>query len=151
MRLSANRRGSNSTSRLSGNALKGFNGPWAWRDFMSVWSGIANSGPRTRAKTLRVWVLGINGTENPLNDTVTKPRNGESIPWAMPWRISGCQSRKITSVPARADKTAAVSSITYKSTEFLRQLSVPLSPNTLLLRLVCSLRRSCPISRSSLG
>lgn len=31
------------------------------------------------------------------NDAVTKSRNGESIPWAMPWTISGCQSRKITS------------------------------------------------------
>src|SRR6266567_8295395 len=79
----------------------------------------------------RSWVLGINGTENPRNDAVTKPRNGESIPWAMTRRISGCQSRKITSIPARADKTAsAVSSRTYKSAEFLRQLSVPSVPNT---------------------
>ena len=50
-------------------------------------------------------MLGINGTENPLNDAVTKPRNGESIPLARTLRISGCRSRKITSAPSRADKT----------------------------------------------
>src|SRR5258708_3581754 len=49
----------------------------------------------------------------------------------MPGRIPGCKSRKNHLVPARSDNTAsAVSSITYKSADFLRQLSVPLIPNT---------------------
>jgi hypothetical protein len=78
-------------------------------------------------------VLGINGTENPRNDAVAKPRNEESMNWGMTRRSCGCKNRKITSVPALADKTAsAVSSRTYKSIAFLRQLSVPLIPNTQL-------------------
>ena len=80
-------------------------------------------------------MLGINGTENPLNDAVAKPRNEESMTWVMTRRSCSCQNRKITLVPALADKTAsAVSSRTYKSTEFLRQYSVPLIPNTQDLR-----------------
>jgi hypothetical protein len=73
------------------------------------------------------------GQKTRFSDAVAKPRNEESITWGMTRRSCGCQNRKITSVPALADKTAsAVSSRTYKSTEFLRQLSVPLIPNTLL-------------------
>jgi len=41
-----------------------------------------------------IWVLGINGTENPLNDGVAKPRNEESMTWGMTRRSCGCQNRK---------------------------------------------------------
>jgi hypothetical protein len=38
--------------------------------------------------------MGVDGSENPLNDAVTKPRNGESIAWAMPWRVYGARAVK---------------------------------------------------------
>jgi len=71
--------------------------------------------------------------------------------WVMTRRSCGCQIRKITSVPTVADKTAsAVSSIIYKSTEFFRQLSVPLIPNTQALDDLFQFCASRPLSRALL-